>query len=171
MNRGVKIGSSGPRSPWGVFLLLLLFKKKAISVDLFSLTTIFCVDLSNIMLYIVNFISVPGCVKVQRPWILMQANWFWLSVCVPQVPLDGGRPPPEPFTDISCGGWDMGNRPEKRVSLWAVSQQGKVGLFLKKKNWAGNVEQLFRCFWSLFFSLYIKKNIFSKGKKRTNKAK
>lgn len=64
--------------------------------------------------------------------VCFQIDFDLVCVCVPQVPLDGGRPPPEPFTDISCGGWDMGNRPEKPVSLWAVSQQGKVGLCLKK---------------------------------------
>ncbi|KAK2915914.1 hypothetical protein Q8A67_000288 [Cirrhinus molitorella] len=43
-----------------------------------------------------------------------------------KVPLDRGRPPPEPFTDISCGGWDMSDSPEKHIYLWAVSQQGKL---------------------------------------------
>ncbi|XP_016389238.1 tectonin beta-propeller repeat-containing protein 1-like [Sinocyclocheilus rhinocerous] len=44
-----------------------------------------------------------------------------------KVPLDRARPPPEPFTDISCGGWDMNDlSPEKHIYLWAVSQQGKL---------------------------------------------
>ncbi|XP_073712934.1 tectonin beta-propeller repeat-containing protein 1 isoform X1 [Misgurnus anguillicaudatus] len=43
-----------------------------------------------------------------------------------KVPVDKARPPPEPFTDISCGGWDMSDSPEKHIYLWAVSQQGKV---------------------------------------------
>uniref|UniRef100_A0A8C2QA54 Tectonin beta-propeller repeat containing 1b n=1 Tax=Cyprinus carpio TaxID=7962 RepID=A0A8C2QA54_CYPCA len=43
-----------------------------------------------------------------------------------KVPLDRARPPPEPFTDISCGGWDMSDSPEKHIYLWAVSQQGKL---------------------------------------------
>ncbi|KAI2666607.1 Tectonin beta-propeller repeat-containing protein 1 [Labeo rohita] len=43
-----------------------------------------------------------------------------------KVPLDRGRPPPEPFIDISCGGWDMSDSPEKHIYLWAVSQQGKL---------------------------------------------
>uniref|UniRef100_A0A673KIM5 Tectonin beta-propeller repeat containing 1b n=1 Tax=Sinocyclocheilus rhinocerous TaxID=307959 RepID=A0A673KIM5_9TELE len=42
------------------------------------------------------------------------------------VPLDRARPPPEPYIDISCGGWDMSDSPEKHISLWAVSQQGKL---------------------------------------------
>lgn len=53
--------------------------------------------------------------------------WVIQKVCfLVQVPLDRGRPPPEPFTDISCGGWDMSDSPEKHIYLWAVSQQGKV---------------------------------------------
>ncbi|XP_060757724.1 tectonin beta-propeller repeat-containing protein 1 isoform X2 [Neoarius graeffei] len=64
-----------------------------------------------------------SCVR-RRRWLRYRrykALGLWAK-----VPLDRGQPPPEPFTDISCGGWDMGDRPEKPVSLWAVSQQGKV---------------------------------------------
>uniref|UniRef100_A0A8C2JFV8 Tectonin beta-propeller repeat containing 1b n=1 Tax=Cyprinus carpio TaxID=7962 RepID=A0A8C2JFV8_CYPCA len=43
-----------------------------------------------------------------------------------KLPLDRARPPPEPYTDISCGGWDMSDSPEKHISLWAVSQQGML---------------------------------------------
>ncbi|KAL2101174.1 hypothetical protein ACEWY4_002935 [Coilia grayii] len=43
-----------------------------------------------------------------------------------KIPLDRGRPPPQPFIDISCGGHLMGNNSEKRLYLWAVSQQGRV---------------------------------------------
>ncbi|XP_056607970.1 tectonin beta-propeller repeat-containing protein 1 isoform X1 [Triplophysa dalaica] len=43
-----------------------------------------------------------------------------------KVPLERGRPPAEPFIDISCGGWDMSDSPENHIYLWAVSQQGKV---------------------------------------------
>ncbi|XP_056107468.1 tectonin beta-propeller repeat-containing protein 1 [Rhinichthys klamathensis goyatoka] len=43
-----------------------------------------------------------------------------------KVPLDRGRSPPEPFVDLSCGGWDMSDGPEKHIHLWAVSQQGKL---------------------------------------------
>uniref|UniRef100_A0A673KRV8 Tectonin beta-propeller repeat containing 1b n=1 Tax=Sinocyclocheilus rhinocerous TaxID=307959 RepID=A0A673KRV8_9TELE len=51
---------------------------------------------------------------------------FRLCVFLVQVPLDRARPPPEPYIDISCGGWDMSDSPEKHISLWAVSQQGKL---------------------------------------------
>ncbi|XP_051994993.1 LOW QUALITY PROTEIN: tectonin beta-propeller repeat-containing protein 1-like [Xyrauchen texanus] len=43
-----------------------------------------------------------------------------------KVPVDRGRPPPEPFIDISCGGWDLSDSPQKHIYLWSVSQQGKV---------------------------------------------
>ncbi|XP_030630072.1 tectonin beta-propeller repeat-containing protein 1 [Chanos chanos] len=33
---------------------------------------------------------------------------------------------PDPFNDISCGGWDITEEPRGRLSLWAVSLQGKV---------------------------------------------
>ncbi|XP_062386930.1 tectonin beta-propeller repeat-containing protein 1 [Sardina pilchardus] len=43
-----------------------------------------------------------------------------------KIPLDRGRSPPQPFTDISCGGHLMSPSSEKRLYLWAVSQQGRV---------------------------------------------
>uniref|UniRef100_A0A3P9N9S7 Tectonin beta-propeller repeat-containing protein 1 n=1 Tax=Poecilia reticulata TaxID=8081 RepID=A0A3P9N9S7_POERE len=33
---------------------------------------------------------------------------------------------PDPFSDISCGGWEISEEPRGRLSLWAVSLQGKV---------------------------------------------
>ncbi|XP_046888436.1 tectonin beta-propeller repeat-containing protein 1 [Hypomesus transpacificus] len=33
---------------------------------------------------------------------------------------------PDPFNDISCGGWEISEEPRGRLSLWAVSLQGKV---------------------------------------------
>ncbi|XP_077958697.1 tectonin beta-propeller repeat-containing protein 1 isoform X2 [Gasterosteus aculeatus] len=33
---------------------------------------------------------------------------------------------PDPFSDISCGGWEISDEPRGRMSLWAVSLQGKV---------------------------------------------
>lgn len=35
---------------------------------------------------------------------------------------------PDPFSDISCGGWEINEEPRGRLSLWAVSLQGKVQL-------------------------------------------
>uniref|UniRef100_A0AAQ4R217 Peroxin/Ferlin domain-containing protein n=1 Tax=Gasterosteus aculeatus aculeatus TaxID=481459 RepID=A0AAQ4R217_GASAC len=35
-------------------------------------------------------------------------------------------PLPDPFSDISCGGWEISDEPRGRMSLWAVSLQGKV---------------------------------------------
>uniref|UniRef100_A0AAR2K8A1 Peroxin/Ferlin domain-containing protein n=1 Tax=Pygocentrus nattereri TaxID=42514 RepID=A0AAR2K8A1_PYGNA len=64
-----------------------------------------------------------SCVR-RRRWLRYRrykARGSWAK-----VPLDRGQPPPEPFTDISCGGWDISDSPEKRICLWAVSQQGKV---------------------------------------------
>ncbi|XP_051989161.1 tectonin beta-propeller repeat-containing protein 1-like [Xyrauchen texanus] len=64
-----------------------------------------------------------SCVR-RRRWLRYRrykAMGSWAK-----VPLDRGRPPPEPFIDISCGGWGMSDSPEKHIYLWAVSQQGKV---------------------------------------------
>ncbi|XP_029953722.1 tectonin beta-propeller repeat-containing protein 1 [Salarias fasciatus] len=33
---------------------------------------------------------------------------------------------PDPFSDISCGGWEISEEPRGRLSLWAVTLQGKV---------------------------------------------
>ncbi|KAM6951559.1 tectonin beta-propeller repeat-containing protein 1 [Aplochiton taeniatus] len=33
---------------------------------------------------------------------------------------------PDPFNDVSSGGWDISDEPRGRLSLWAVSLQGKV---------------------------------------------
>uniref|UniRef100_A0A3P9BN71 Tectonin beta-propeller repeat-containing protein 1 n=1 Tax=Maylandia zebra TaxID=106582 RepID=A0A3P9BN71_9CICH len=33
---------------------------------------------------------------------------------------------PDPFSDISCGGWEISEEPRGRLCLWAVSLQGKV---------------------------------------------
>uniref|UniRef100_A0A3Q3JWM7 Tectonin beta-propeller repeat-containing protein 1 n=1 Tax=Monopterus albus TaxID=43700 RepID=A0A3Q3JWM7_MONAL len=33
---------------------------------------------------------------------------------------------PDPFSDISCGGWEISEEPRGQLSLWAVSLQGKV---------------------------------------------
>ncbi|XP_062874812.1 tectonin beta-propeller repeat-containing protein 1 [Trichomycterus rosablanca] len=64
-----------------------------------------------------------SCVR-RRRWLRYRrykALGLWAK-----VPLDKGQPPPDPFGDISCGGWEMSDRPDKPISLWAVSQQGKV---------------------------------------------
>ncbi|XP_030645886.1 tectonin beta-propeller repeat-containing protein 1 [Chanos chanos] len=64
-----------------------------------------------------------SCVR-RRRWLRYRrykAQGSWAK-----VPLDKARPPPEPFIDISCGGWTMSDSSEKHIFLWAVSQQGKV---------------------------------------------
>lgn len=38
---------------------------------------------------------------------------------------------PDPFSDISCGGWEISEEPRGRLSLWAVSLQGKVYIRLR----------------------------------------
>ncbi|GLD57592.1 tectonin beta-propeller repeat-containing protein 1-like protein [Lates japonicus] len=35
---------------------------------------------------------------------------------------------PDPFSDISCGGWEISEEPRGRLSQWAVSLQGKSGV-------------------------------------------
>lgn len=37
---------------------------------------------------------------------------------------------PDPFSDISCGGWEVSEEPRGHLSLWAVSLQGKVAQFI-----------------------------------------
>ncbi|XP_012681012.2 tectonin beta-propeller repeat-containing protein 1 isoform X2 [Clupea harengus] len=64
-----------------------------------------------------------SCVR-RRRWLRnrrYKALGLWSK-----IPLDRGWPPPQPFTDISCGGHLMGNSSKKHLYLWAVSQQGKV---------------------------------------------
>nr|XP_002661342.3 tectonin beta-propeller repeat-containing protein 1 [Danio rerio] len=66
-----------------------------------------------------------SCVR-RRRWLRYRrykALGSWAKVCV-----DRGRVPPEPFIDISCGGWSISDDPEKYIHLWAVSQQGQLWL-------------------------------------------
>ncbi|XP_066545328.1 tectonin beta-propeller repeat-containing protein 1 [Amia ocellicauda] len=43
-----------------------------------------------------------------------------------KIPSGETGPLPDPFNDISCGGWEISEDPRSRLSLWAVSLQGKV---------------------------------------------
>ncbi|KAI1895991.1 hypothetical protein AGOR_G00090210 [Albula goreensis] len=43
-----------------------------------------------------------------------------------KIPSEDARPLPDPFNDISCGGWEISDEPQGQLSLWAVSLQGKV---------------------------------------------
>nr|XP_006637424.1 PREDICTED: tectonin beta-propeller repeat-containing protein 1 isoform X1 [Lepisosteus oculatus]XP_015215748.1 PREDICTED: tectonin beta-propeller repeat-containing protein 1 isoform X1 [Lepisosteus oculatus]XP_015215749.1 PREDICTED: tectonin beta-propeller repeat-containing protein 1 isoform X1 [Lepisosteus oculatus]XP_015215750.1 PREDICTED: tectonin beta-propeller repeat-containing protein 1 isoform X1 [Lepisosteus oculatus]XP_015215751.1 PREDICTED: tectonin beta-propeller repeat-containing len=43
-----------------------------------------------------------------------------------KIPSEETGPLPDPFNDISCGGWEISEEPQGRLSLWAVSLQGKV---------------------------------------------
>ncbi|KAJ8413693.1 hypothetical protein AAFF_G00082000 [Aldrovandia affinis] len=43
-----------------------------------------------------------------------------------KIPSEDARPLPDPFNDISCGGWEISDEPRGSLSLWAVSLQGKV---------------------------------------------
>ncbi|XP_028670052.1 tectonin beta-propeller repeat-containing protein 1 [Erpetoichthys calabaricus] len=43
-----------------------------------------------------------------------------------KVPSQNAGPLPDPFSDLSVGGWDITEEPMGRLSLWAVSLQGKV---------------------------------------------
>ncbi|XP_033907610.3 tectonin beta-propeller repeat-containing protein 1 isoform X1 [Acipenser ruthenus] len=43
-----------------------------------------------------------------------------------KIPSQDVGPLPDPFNDISAGGWEITDEPRGRLSLWAVSLQGKV---------------------------------------------
>uniref|UniRef100_A0A673W408 Tectonin beta-propeller repeat-containing protein 1 n=1 Tax=Salmo trutta TaxID=8032 RepID=A0A673W408_SALTR len=65
-----------------------------------------------------------SCVR-RRRWIRYRrykATDTWAK-----IPSEGQSGPlPDPFNDISCGGWEISEEPRGRLSLWAVSLQGKV---------------------------------------------
>uniref|UniRef100_A0A668AUP3 Tectonin beta-propeller repeat-containing protein 1 n=1 Tax=Myripristis murdjan TaxID=586833 RepID=A0A668AUP3_9TELE len=63
-----------------------------------------------------------SCVR-RRRWIRYRrykARDTWAKIPSEQSGL------PDPFNDISCGGWEISEEPRGRLSLWAVSLQGKV---------------------------------------------
>uniref|UniRef100_H3D5S4 Tectonin beta-propeller repeat-containing protein 1 n=1 Tax=Tetraodon nigroviridis TaxID=99883 RepID=H3D5S4_TETNG len=63
-----------------------------------------------------------SCVR-RRRWIRYRrynAMDTWAKIPSQHVTL------PDPFSDISCGGWEISEEPRGRLSLWAVSLQGKV---------------------------------------------
>ncbi|RVE59393.1 hypothetical protein OJAV_G00188080 [Oryzias javanicus] len=63
-----------------------------------------------------------SCVR-RRRWIRYRrykAMDTWAKI--PSQPMSL----PDPFSDISCGGWEISEEPRGRLSLWAVSLQGKV---------------------------------------------
>ncbi|KAL4624566.1 tectonin beta-propeller repeat-containing protein 1 isoform X1 [Arapaima gigas] len=64
-----------------------------------------------------------SCVR-RRRWIRYRrykARDTWAKVPSEQAGLL-----PDPFNDISCGGWEISDEPRGQISLWAVSLQGKV---------------------------------------------
>ncbi|XP_064178977.1 tectonin beta-propeller repeat-containing protein 1 isoform X2 [Anguilla rostrata] len=64
-----------------------------------------------------------SCVR-RRRWIRYRrykARDSWAK-----IPSEEARTLPDPFNDISCGGWEISDEPQGRLSLWAVSLQGKV---------------------------------------------
>ncbi|AWP17426.1 putative tectonin beta-propeller repeat-containing protein 1 isoform 2 [Scophthalmus maximus] len=63
-----------------------------------------------------------SCVR-RRRWLRYRrykAMDTWAKIPSQQTTL------PDPFSDISCGGWEISEEPRGRLSLWAVSLQGKV---------------------------------------------
>ncbi|XP_037546678.1 tectonin beta-propeller repeat-containing protein 1 isoform X1 [Nematolebias whitei] len=63
-----------------------------------------------------------SCVR-RRRWLRYRrysAMETWAKIPSQQTTL------PDPFSDISCGGWEISEEPRGRQSLWAVSLQGKV---------------------------------------------
>ncbi|XP_062382179.1 tectonin beta-propeller repeat-containing protein 1 [Sardina pilchardus] len=64
-----------------------------------------------------------SCVR-RRRWLRYRrykARDTWAK-----IPSEEAGPLPDPFNDISCGGWEVNEEPAGRLSLWAVSLQGKV---------------------------------------------
>lgn len=43
-----------------------------------------------------------------------------------QIPSEQTESLPDPFNDITCGGWEITEEPRGCLALWAVSLQGKV---------------------------------------------
>ncbi|KAM6896895.1 tectonin beta-propeller repeat-containing protein 1 [Xenentodon cancila] len=63
-----------------------------------------------------------SCVR-RRRWLRYRryrAMDTWAKIPSQQTTL------PDPFNDISCGGWEISEEPRGCLSLWAVSLQGKV---------------------------------------------
>ncbi|XP_056153261.1 tectonin beta-propeller repeat-containing protein 1 [Lampris incognitus] len=63
-----------------------------------------------------------SCVR-RRRWIRYRrykARDTWAKIPSEQSGI------PDPFNDISCGGWEISEEPVGRMSVWAVSLQGKV---------------------------------------------
>ncbi|XP_056433203.1 tectonin beta-propeller repeat-containing protein 1 [Gadus chalcogrammus] len=63
-----------------------------------------------------------SCVR-RRRWLRYRrykARDSWAKIPSEQSAL------PDPVSDISCGGWEISEEPRGRLSLWAVSLQGKV---------------------------------------------
>uniref|UniRef100_A0A3Q1JTZ3 Tectonin beta-propeller repeat-containing protein 1 n=1 Tax=Anabas testudineus TaxID=64144 RepID=A0A3Q1JTZ3_ANATE len=63
-----------------------------------------------------------SCVR-RRRWLRYRrykAMDTWAKIPSQQTTL------PDPFSDISCGGWEISEEPRGQMSLWAVSLQGKV---------------------------------------------
>ncbi|XP_076856381.1 LOW QUALITY PROTEIN: tectonin beta-propeller repeat-containing protein 1 [Brachyhypopomus gauderio] len=64
-----------------------------------------------------------SCVR-RRRWIRYrryksQDTWA-------KIPMEQTVSLPDPFNDISCGGWEVSDEPQGCLSLWAVSLQGKL---------------------------------------------
>ncbi|XP_067317592.1 tectonin beta-propeller repeat-containing protein 1 [Anolis sagrei] len=65
-----------------------------------------------------------SCVR-RRRWIRFRryvARDTWAQIPSPEDP----KQLPDPFSDLSVGGWEITEEPAGRLSVWAVSLQGKV---------------------------------------------
>nr|XP_023665012.1 tectonin beta-propeller repeat-containing protein 1 isoform X1 [Paramormyrops kingsleyae] len=69
-----------------------------------------------------------SCVR-RRRWIRFRrykARDTWAKVRPREVSSELPGSLPDPFSDISCGGWEITEEPMGLISLWAVTLQGKV---------------------------------------------
>lgn len=64
-----------------------------------------------------------SCVR-RRRWLRYRrykAQETWVK-----IPSEQMESLPDPFNDITCGGWEITDEPSRCLALWAVSLQGKV---------------------------------------------
>uniref|UniRef100_A0A9J7Y3B8 Tectonin beta-propeller repeat-containing protein 1 n=1 Tax=Cyprinus carpio carpio TaxID=630221 RepID=A0A9J7Y3B8_CYPCA len=84
-----------------------------------------------------------SCVR-RRRWIRYRrykAQDTWVK-----IPSEQTESLPDPFNDITCGGWEITEEPRGCLALWAVSLQGKVRTQFVPDHFYCTFEQVwFRC--------------------------
>lgn len=73
--------------------------------------------------------SVLSKLSHQPTPLFTAASFLPISVFLPLLQITSHDDPerlPDPFNDISIGGWEITDEPLGRLSVWAVSLQGRV---------------------------------------------